>query len=109
MTNTCLSFLKNNFIDLFGFWLCCVFVAGFLSLWWLLLLRSSSSCSLWAQKWQFPDSRAQTQCCGLVCDTCVTHGLSCSKACEKLPVSGIKPVSPVLAGRFFTIEPPGKP
>ena len=27
MTNTCLSFLKNNFIDLFGFWLCCVFVA----------------------------------------------------------------------------------
>ena len=25
------------------------------------------------------------------------------------PRSGIKPVSPSLAGRFFTIEPPGKP
>ena len=26
-----------------------------------------------------------------------------------LPESGIKPVSPVLAGRFFTTEPPEKP
>jgi hypothetical protein len=26
-----------------------------------------------------------------------------------LPLSGIKPVSPVLAGRFFTTEPSGKP
>ena len=26
-----------------------------------------------------------------------------------LPESGIKPVSPALAGRFFTAEPPGKP
>ena len=26
-----------------------------------------------------------------------------------LPDSGIKPASPALAGRFFTIEPPGKP
>ena len=26
-----------------------------------------------------------------------------------LPGSGIKPVSPTLAGRFFTTEPPGKP
>ena len=26
-----------------------------------------------------------------------------------LPDPGIKPVSPVLAGRFFTAEPPGKP
>ena len=31
------------------------------------------------------------------------HGLSCSEAC------GIKPVSPALAGRFLTTEPPGKP
>ena len=26
-----------------------------------------------------------------------------------LPKPGIKPTSPVLAGRFFTTEPPGKP
>ena len=26
-----------------------------------------------------------------------------------LPDPGIKPMSPVLAGEFFTIEPPGKP
>ena len=26
-----------------------------------------------------------------------------------LPDSGIKPTSPILAGRFFTSEPPGKP
>ena len=26
-----------------------------------------------------------------------------------LPRPGIKPVSPILAGRFFTIKPPGKP
>ena len=28
---------------------------------------------------------------------------------EDLPSLGIKPVSPVLAGRFFTAEPPGNP
>ena len=32
----------------------------------------------------------------------MVHGLSPSVAC------GIKPVSPALAGRFFTSEPPGK-
>ena len=33
----------------------------------------------------------------------VAHGLSCFKG------YGIKPVSPELAGRFSTTEPPGKP
>ena len=28
---------------------------------------------------------------------------------EKLPDSGIKPMSPALAGRLFITEPPGKP
>ena len=28
---------------------------------------------------------------------------------NRLPDPGIKPVSPALAGRFFTTEPPGKP
>ena len=35
--------------------------------------------------------------------------LSCSAALGSLPVSGIEPVSPALAGRFFTTEPSGKP
>ena len=45
-----------------------------------------------------------------------TRGLShCGKHTElphdtwNLPRSGIKPVSPALADRFFTTEPPGKP
>ena len=33
----------------------------------------------------------------------VAHGLSCFNGC------GIEPVSPALAGRFSTTEPPGKP
>ena len=33
----------------------------------------------------------------------------CSYVMWNLPGSGIKAVSPALAGRFFTMEPPGKP
>ena len=36
------------------------------------------------------------------------HGLSGSEAFEILPGSGVEPVSPAPAGRFFTTEPPGK-
>ena len=37
------------------------------------------------------------------------HRLSCSKACGILvPPPGIKPMSPVLQGRFLTTGPPGK-
>ena len=37
------------------------------------------------------------------------HGLSCSATCG-LPRPGVELASPALAGgRFFTIEPPGKP
>ena len=42
----------------------------------------------------------------------MVHGLSCSIACGvfmDLPGSGLEPVSPARAGRFFTPEPPGKP
>ena len=39
----------------------------------------------------------------------VVQGLSCSEACGNLLGSGIEPVSPVLAGKFFTTEPPEKP
>ena len=37
----------------------------------------------------------------------VSKGLSCSRALGNLPKSGIEPVSPALAGRFFTTEPLG--
>ena len=37
------------------------------------------------------------------------HRLSCPKACGIFPDQGSNPVSPALAGRFFTAEPPGKP
>ena len=36
----------------------------------------------------------------------VVHGLSCM---QDLPGSGMGFVSPALAGRFFTTEPPGEP
>ena len=39
----------------------------------------------------------------------VAHGLSCCVAWGIFPESGTEPMSPVLAGRFFTTEPPGKP
>ena len=39
----------------------------------------------------------------------VAHALSCSVACGNLPGSGTEPVSPALAGGFFTTEPEGKP
>ena len=40
----------------------------------------------------------------------MTHGLSCSRACGIfLDQAGNEPVSPTLAGRFFTTEPPGRP
>ena len=39
--------------------------------------------------------------------TVVVHGLSCFAVC--LPDPGIEPMSPALAGGFFTIEPPGEP
>ena len=37
------------------------------------------------------------------------HRLSCFEACGISPDRGIKPISPALAGKFFTTEPPGKP
>ena len=52
---------------------------------------------LWTQQLWLPGSRAQAQQLWLLC--CMWN----------LPGSGIKPVSPALAGRFFTTEPPRKP
>ena len=39
----------------------------------------------------------------------VAHGLSCSAAYGIFPDQGSNPVSPALAGGFFTTQPPGKP
>ena len=36
-------------------------------------------------------------------------GLVAPEHVEHLPRSGIEPMSPALAGGFFTTEPPGKP
>ena len=76
---------------------CCV---GFF-LWWLLLLPSTgsrcagfSSCSLQALEHRLRSCDAQAQLlCGM----------------WDLPGLGIRPMSPALAGGFFTIELPGKP
>ena len=38
----------------------------------------------------------------------VTHGLNLFCGMRDLPGPGIEPVSPALAGGFFTTEPPGK-
>ena len=38
----------------------------------------------------------------------MAQGLSCFSA-RDLPGSGVQPMSPALAGGFFTTEPPGKP
>ena len=81
--------------------------SGF-SVWWLLLLQRTdsrhlgfSSCGVWTHSLGLPGSRA--------------HGLSsCGvwtwSPCSmwNLPGSGIKPISPALAGGFLTTGPPGK-
>ena len=53
-----------------------------------------SSCSSWALKHRLISCRAQALLLRSTWD---------------LPQPGIKPVSPALAGRFFTSEPSGKP
>ena len=66
-----------------------------------LRLKGFSSCPTWALQLGFPDSRAQAQqlwCTGLVLLSHVGSSWT-----------GIKSMSPALAGRFFTTEPPGKP
>ena len=83
-------------------WLLSSCGVGF-ALQWLLLLQSTSSralsfssCSTQDQQLQVPSSRARTK------------QLWCSSMWN-FPGPEIKPVSPSLAGRFFTTKPPGKP
>ena len=66
-----------------------------LSLWWFLLLQSMGSRC--AGLWHHEGSGV------------VTHGLSCSMACEFFLGPGIESMSPPLAGGFLTTEPREKP
>ena len=119
-----LGFLKSQYYIYF-FWLCLVCIAvwaslsmvsrvhlqlwcmGF-SLWWFLLLcrtgsrtHGLSSCSIglsncgsWAQECRVNHCGTEVQLfCGL----------------WDRPRSGTEPISPVLAGRFLSSAPPGKP
>ena len=73
------------------------------SLRWLPLWRSTGSRALRLQQLRHVGSVVGAP--GL-CSTCLVveaHRLSCSVPC------GIKPVSPAVAGRFFTTESTGKP
>ena len=100
-------------------WLCWVFVAAWafqgllssctgFSLWRLLLLHSTgsrqasfSSCSTWAQELQLISSRVLAQY--------LWHGGSSAPwPVEIFLDQGSNPVSPALAGRFFTTQPPRK-
>ena len=61
---------------------------------------------LWVN-YLFPEHGFQGMCSSG--SAVVAHGLSCSEACVMLPDQGLNSLSPALAGRFFTIKPPGKP
>ena len=61
----------------------------------------ASTCSKWAQKSRFPDSRPQSQQC------CTRARLLCST--WDLPGPGSEPRLLAPAGGFFTTQPPGKP
>ena len=60
-----------------------------------------SHCGTWAQWLQLLGSRVQASSCGPW--TSLLHGT------WDLSRPGIEPMSPALAGEFFTTESPGKP
>ena len=107
-----------NFYLCTYFWLCWVFIAaraflqlqrvgatlqllcaGF-SLQWLLLLWSSGSRACRLSGWGFRTLEHRLRSCGTRAQ--LLHSM------WDLPGTGIKPVSPALAGRFFTTESPRK-
>ena len=69
---------------------------GVFSLWLLLLQSTGSRCTGFSVAAVHGLSNCDTR-------ALLLHGM------WNLPRSGIKPVSPALAGGFFTTEPPGKP
>ena len=107
MRNKCLLVKPPvyGFLFLFSLWLCWVFVAvrAFLQ------LRPAglpSGCSAWASPCG-GSSRCGAQSLGHLLSGC---GAWASLLCGlwNLPRPAIEPMSPTLAGEFFTTEPPGK-
>ena len=81
--------------------------AGF-SLQWRLLLQSVGSGALGLPQLWYQGSVVMAPGLWSTDSVVVVHGLLLL-ACGDPSGSGIEPMSPVLAGRFFTTEPPGKP
>ena len=74
-------------------------------------LRGCTGFSLEAESWGYSLAAMQASCrTGFSCcgAQVLEHGLN-SCGTWDLPGPGIEPVSPALAGRVFTTEPPGKP
>ena len=69
-----------------------------------------SSCGEWGllSSWSTASKAQAPQLCP-VGSAFVVNGLGCSAVLGDLPDSGREPVSPALAGGFFSTEPPGKP
>ena len=114
----CHSHIQVTFIYLFNFWLHWIFVAvhrlslvavsrgysllqyaGF-SLWWLLLLWSTGSRHMGFSSCGSQVLERRLSSCGTQAQ--LLRGM------WDLPRSGIEPMSPALAGRFLTTEPPRK-
>ena len=101
------------------FWLCWIFIAAQA---FLQLRRAGSTLSLWCMSfssqwllllWSTGSGARGLSTCG---SQAPEHRLSSCGAWASLlcgmldiPGSGIEPVSPALADRFFISEPPGKP
>ena len=119
------DFILFFFNDFIYFWLCwglhcctgffLVAVIGGYS-----LLRCTGFPLRWLLLWSADPRRSGFSSLwhvgSVLCSLALEHRLnSCGKyawlfwGTWDLPGSGIKPVSHALAGRFFTIEPPGKP
>ena len=106
-------FFFNNFIYLFIFWLCWVFVSvQGLS---LVVASGGHSSSRYTGLSLSRPLLLQSTGSRRAGSVVVAHGPSRSAACGILPDQGsnpcplLEPVSPALAGRFSTTAPPGKP
>ena len=106
----CILYLIS-FLNLFLFYLflaalglcCCAWAFSRCGEWWLLFVAVHGLLIVVA-----------SLCCGaralgVWASVVVAHGLSCSAAMWDLPGPGLELMFPVLAGRFLTTVPPGKP
>ena len=121
------AFSKKIILLLYSFCLCWVFIAAWaslqlrragaplhllgkgLSLLWLLLSWSTASRVCGLQQLEHVGSVAAAPGFQNTGSIVVVRGLSCSKACGIFPDQGSNPCFLLLAGGFFTTEPPGTP